>query len=196
MSLEFEVPLKVFSTVTRLECQIPLHRIDLKPLDVAEAKIRDLEDEIHELRQARDNQEAGSKLEQLELSKADSKPLLLEALPQMYKKKRTGTYWKVSDSTPQPDGYEVDSNRSVQIARGGTYALNLSIQHENFDDSMQPELQLHATCGYTTSWVTRFEKEFSTVLCVVEIKANDKVIVRDACGYPEYGSTLLVVPLK
>lgn len=107
LALEFVVTLKVFTAVSLLKYRILLHAFALDPLNIAEAKNRNLEDKLHELQRKFENQEADWKLKQLQLSKDDAKYLLLETqMLSCKKKKYRHTVWAPSDLTRSTNGYE------------------------------------------------------------------------------------------
>lgn len=79
LALEFIVTLKAVSAVSRLKYQILLKSVEMQPVDVAEAKNRDLEDKLLEIQMTSTNDGYEASIAELQDEVASSKALMLVA---------------------------------------------------------------------------------------------------------------------
>lgn len=105
--LELVVPLTVFSVVSSLKYKIPLKAVVLEPVDIAEAKIRELQDELCNLRMR------------------NQQPLLLTASASQGIGDLNSVPWETALDTFTKSCGVVEPSGEVRVFSSGTYVVTL-----------------------------------------------------------------------
>lgn len=175
--------LKLYSSVWRPTFEVTLKPILLQKIDILAAQLRDLQEEVVQLRS----------------EKVESAQLTLETTQQVIG--TTTLPWKSSNTQGDTaDKFKIESNGKIRFLQAGRYLINLTILHQMSQNyQCQCELQCNGVCVKTfisTTCQYAQAPSFTFVASVLMKKGQELAVVNKTQNYVRAQSTMLIALLK
>lgn len=177
-SLQFVLALKLYASMWRPKYEMTLESVPLQPIDILAAQVRDVQDELAELRRWKGDPVALN----LELSSQTQGYDVLK--------------WKINNSVDNtPDRFVVDSKAGkIRFLEPGTYQISLAIaQQRTYDYTCSCEIQRCGASVATLSTNLTGTPGNASFVQVIQMKANqDMAVVNTSNNHISLSSTMTI----
>lgn len=170
--------------------------IPLEPIQIAEAKLRDQEEELASLRHSLKTMK--HELERFGAERENVKPLFLKCSDSDGKASNV-LHWKVCEYDKNSTHFVVHPNGKIQFRFAGAYKFNLLVRHPQQSDTVSNLFDARQYQAHGVSkkrWKVNNDTTNSHLSCTLSTISGDELAVWSCVStkiHPE--STLSIIPL-